>query len=600
MDTSSWPYSSVWSTSFIEADSAAGQLSDAEAVTAYLNLIDTFAMNDRLKSEILTKASRCAQREGDFTTAMELAERIPEECLSIHRQMELLLEQEAYAELLNRFTDEAMERRSFHLSYAYPELEDIMGDLLYYRSLAYAHTGDLSAAEADLKVMNDKRSQLDYSSGEAIHDEAWLRLGNFYRTFLIDDDQALSAYLKVCSRTTPDNEPKPVSTGASDTIIQATEAAASILRARGKEGEALELEERLAEAQTQAAEAGLGISAFSGAGQTLTWPENSIQLHGVVTYNGQLELPTSIETSWSLVSNTGTGTVVFADATALTTEAAFTAPGYYTIRLTATDGTLSHTHDSLITVNPSSGLLDDELEENDDPAQARTVAAGHYDRLQAHDAADWYQVVLPVDSTLTIHLTFEHSEGDLELFLYQSDGTSVIEKSETGNNNETIVQALSAGTYLFNVFPYMGEANYTSYAMDISIEPEPDPLDTDGDGLLDAWEIRYFGQLSADNGGPSEDWDGDGMNNRDEYYAGTNPIDALSIFRIVEMQTVSKEALKLSWNSESNKTYHVWSASGIGQEFLPTLYTNIPATPPLNTITTDVTQVQGFYKIYAE
>ncbi|HVP80104.1 MAG TPA: thrombospondin type 3 repeat-containing protein [Thermodesulfobacteriota bacterium] len=46
------------------------------------------------------------------------------------------------------------------------------------------------------------------------------------------------------------------------------------------------------------------------------------------------------------------------------------------------------------------------------------------------------------------------------------------------------------------------------------------PSDTDGDGLPDTWEIAYFGNL---NQKPSDDPDGDGLTNSQEYQAGTNP-----------------------------------------------------------------------------
>jgi hypothetical protein len=49
------------------------------------------------------------------------------------------------------------------------------------------------------------------------------------------------------------------------------------------------------------------------------------------------------------------------------------------------------------------------------------------------------------------------------------------------------------------------------------------PSDTDGDGLPDPWELRYFGSLVARNGGPNDDSDDDGMPNLDEYRAGTDP-----------------------------------------------------------------------------
>ncbi|MBI4698068.1 MAG: hypothetical protein HY758_03955 [Nitrospirae bacterium] len=44
--------------------------------------------------------------------------------------------------------------------------------------------------------------------------------------------------------------------------------------------------------------------------------------------------------------------------------------------------------------------------------------------------------------------------------------------------------------------------------------------DSDSDGMLDSWEIQYFGNLSQ---GPNDDYDGDGLTNLQEYLKGTNP-----------------------------------------------------------------------------
>jgi hypothetical protein len=49
--------------------------------------------------------------------------------------------------------------------------------------------------------------------------------------------------------------------------------------------------------------------------------------------------------------------------------------------------------------------------------------------------------------------------------------------------------------------------------------------DTDGDGLLDSWEIQYFGHLDY---GADDDPDLDDVINIDEYNANTNPADPLS------------------------------------------------------------------------
>ena len=47
-------------------------------------------------------------------------------------------------------------------------------------------------------------------------------------------------------------------------------------------------------------------------------------------------------------------------------------------------------------------------------------------------------------------------------------------------------------------------------------------VDSDGNGLSDAWEQQYFGHMGVD---PNADADGDGQTNAQEYASGTNPAD---------------------------------------------------------------------------
>jgi hypothetical protein len=255
-----WIYDIPWAEAFMAGTNAAGALAkagqDAEALTAYTNLAAALPMSDRLKSDLLEQASWCAGRMKQYERAMELAKRIPVPPLAMRRQMQLMLDQKQYAALLAAFANDKMGGRSFHQGFTYPELEDLMADLLYYRSIAYRETGNLAAAEADLKVMNDKRMQLSYSSGESIHDLAWLRLGDFYRQSLKDDDRALAAYSNVLDRTMwayYGRPRKPAARGADETLVAATKASSDILSKRGQTGQVAHVQFNLLQAQAEAA-----------------------------------------------------------------------------------------------------------------------------------------------------------------------------------------------------------------------------------------------------------------------------------------------------------------------------------------------------------
>ncbi len=94
----------------------------------------------------------------------------------------------------------------------------------------------------------------------------------------------------------------------------------------------------------------------AGADRTTTLG-TSITITGSASDDGQPA--NTLSTSWSLVS--GPGTVSFGNASAMTTNATFSAAGTYVLRLTASDGALSASDDLVVTVTPlpitSSGVV---------------------------------------------------------------------------------------------------------------------------------------------------------------------------------------------------------------------------------------------------
>ena len=116
-----------------------------------------------------------------------------------------------------------------------------------------------------------------------------------------------------------------------------------------------------------------------------------------------------------------------------------------------------------------------------------------------------------------------------------------------------------------------------------------------------AWQVQQFGSTNAPGSGPTDDPDHDGLNNLQEYLAGTNPNDASSVLKCVQAQATSSGAssnqLVLVWNSQSNKWYAIDASSNLMTSFNPAV-SNIPANYPLNTYTVDVgAAASGFFRV---
>jgi hypothetical protein len=121
------------------------------------------------------------------------------------------------------------------------------------------------------------------------------------------------------------------------------------------------------------------------------------------------------------------------------------------------------------------------------------------------------------------------------------------------------------------------------------------PVDTDGDGLGDAWEQQHFGGLSAT---ASEDPDGDGLNNLREYRAGTNPTDANSVFEFIDINPILG-GIHLRWSSQPNRHYRLRRATVLSANpaSFQVIQTGLVATPPVNEFVdaTDPGGTQFFY-----
>lgn len=81
-----------------------------------------------------------------------------------------------------------------------------------------------------------------------------------------------------------------------------------------------------------------------------------------------------------------------------------------------------------------------------------------------------------------------------------------------------------------------------------------DIVDSDHDGISDAFEMGYVGNLTTMNG--TSDYDGDGQSDKAEYIAATNPLSpnsALKITRINKLTNVN--SVEMEWTSSPARVY---------------------------------------------
>lgn len=91
-------------------------------------------------------------------------------------------------------------------------------------------------------------------------------------------------------------------------------------------------------------------------------------------------------------------------------------------------------------------------------------------------------------------------------------------------------------------------------------------VDSDGDGIPDAWMLQYFGHATgqaADKSRAGDDADGDGVSNLNEYLAGTNPTNPASFLRLTSL-TRSNHGVRAVWTTAPDRSYVLQAAAKLG------------------------------------
>jgi len=128
------------------------------------------------------------------------------------------------------------------------------------------------------------------------------------------------------------------------------------------------------------------------------------------------------------------------------------------------------------------------------------------------------------------------------------NGSPIIGATTT-NLVVTNIQPSQAGVYTFLVTNAPSGNTWTNFDAIVSIAEQ----DTDGDGMPDSWEQAHG--LRTDLNDALLDADGDGVKNRDEYIAGTDPQNAQDYLKVDRLTAAG--TITIEFNAMSNKTYTV-------------------------------------------
>lgn len=142
------------------------------------------------------------------------------------------------------------------------------------------------------------------------------------------------------------------------------------------------------------------------------------------------------------------------------------------------------------------------------------------------------------------------------------DGVRLTPVAGAAYDNTSAESRMILGDYTSGTFGNAFNATLDYVRYDQTEAYLPTGADADGDGIPDSWEYLYYGAVNG--AAATGDNDQDGLNNRDEYLANTDPHDAASSFKIDSIVADPGQPVRISLKTSAQRFYTLYKSDDLG------------------------------------